>query len=253
MNVNKYLLTVIIISIICLAVGCKNTTVPTQIGDTDGIDTIGTSEKVDETTINTTITTTYTIPVSTIEPTQYKSTVKNIIDGYEVMLTNLNAITNQFTISDTWTNSLTECYNTSKYYLDTMVSMNSAVPIKYQKSHEKLIYCMEHYTASISLIQQAVNCYLADETQNGDYYMIQAINRSDLANTTWEKIRGYGVVEYTGETLVPPVTTVTEPYIEDEGVEYTLNYETTAQTTVYTYDDFNDGYSFDGDNVFIYD
>lgn len=255
MNTNKYLLTVLVVLILCLAVGCKDGILPTQ---TNG-DTLGTSN-TDETTLDittTVITTTYgtTTSMSTIAPTQYKETIDTIINGYEIMLTNLNAITNQFSISDTWTNSLNECYNTSKYYLDTVNSMNGSVPIKYQKSYEKLVYCMEHYTASITLIQQAVECYLEDKTQDGDYYMIQAINRSDLANTGWKEIRGYGVVEYTGSTLVPPVTTTLEPYVEDEGVEYTLNYQTTVQTTTFGYDDNSndDGYSFDGNNVYIYD
>lgn len=250
MNVSKYLLTVIVISIICLAVGCKDTTVPTQQNDT----TIGTSKEIETSIETTTIVTTTTIPMSTIEPIQYKNTIQTIIDGYEIILTNLNAITNQFTISDEWASSLNDCYNTSKYYYDTMSSMNSAVPIKYQKSHERLLYCMEHYTASISLIQQAVEYYLKDETENGDYYMIQAINRSDLANTTWKKIRGFGVADYTGQTLPPVSVTTLEPYIEDEGVKYTLNYETTAPITTFDYDAFNDdGYSFDGNNIYIYD
>lgn len=252
MNVNKCLLTVMAISIVCLAMGCNNSTVPTQEDAT-----IGNSEELELPidTITTTVTTTVTIPVSTIEPTQYKSTIDNIIDGYEIMLTNLNAITNQFSISDEWNQSLNECYETSKYYYDTMSSMSSAVPIKYQKSHANLLYCMENYTASIELIQQAVQYYLEDETENGDYYMIQAINRSDLANTEWKKIRGYGVPEYTGETLPAVSYTTIEPYIEDEGVEYTLNYETTPPVTTTNYDDSysDDGYSFDGNNVYIYD
>jgi hypothetical protein len=83
--------------------------------------------------------------------------------------------------------------------------------------------------------------------------MNQALNRSQLANKVWSEIRGYGIVEYTGETLQTQVV-YSEP--EQQIVSYeqeTIVLQTPAETTTQeTYQQYNDGYDFNGDNVFIY-
>ena len=75
-----------------------------------------------------------------------------------------------------------------------------------------------------------------------------------MANKGWEKLRGYGIAEYSGETLTPE-TVVTEnsdnnvvTYYDDTET-YIIPETTTSQTT---FKQYNDGYSFGDDNVFIY-
>jgi hypothetical protein len=114
---------------------------------------------------------------------------------------------------------------------------------------------MNHYTESIKLIQQAIECYLNDNTTDGDDYLNQALNRSQLANKVWSQIRGYGIVEYTGETLEPEViySQAELPVISDEDSGETIVLQTTEATAPQTtYQQYNDGYAFGNDNVFIY-
>lgn len=217
------------------------------------------STNKEETSITTTTTVTNTFHETTtqtsLEPTEYKSIIQNTIINYETMLMQLNTLIQNFSEDTNWDSEVQSCLDTSQQYLNTMNEMQNsgAVPKKYSKSHERIIYCMNHYTESIKLIQQAVECYLYDDIQNGDDYMNQALNRSQLANKVWSQIRGYGIVEYTGETLEPQVV-YSEPaqqIVSNE--EETIILQTPAETTPQaTYQQYNDGYAFGNDNVFIY-
>jgi hypothetical protein len=256
---NKYILTSIGIFLLCFMVSCSNdSTQDTAVLGTstpsDYIDTENT-QPYDITTTTVTTTPYDTTTQTSLEPSEYKSIMENTITSYETMLTQLNSLVQNFSQDDTWDTEIQSCLDTSQQYLDYMLSLQSsgAVPKKYSKSHERIVYCMNHYTESIKLIQSALQCYLVDDSTTGDDYMNQALNRSQLANKVWSEIRGYGIVEYTGETL-PTQVVYSEP--EQQIVSYeqeTIVLQTPAETTTQeTYQQYNDGYDFNGDNVFIY-
>lgn len=254
---NRYILTAIGILILCFMVSCSD--VNTQDTQTSSGEVSPASDYSDATQEDTTTTTVTTTPCDTttqssLAPSEYKSLVQNTITDYETMLMQLNTLVQNFTQDDTWSTDLQSCLDTSQQYLDSMLTMENdgSVPKKYSKSHERLVYCMNHYTEAIKLIQSAVQCYAEDDTETGDDYMNQALNRSQLANKVWSEIRGYGIVEYTGETLEPQVvySQVEQPVVSDE--EETIVLQTPAQTTTEeTYQQYNDGYSF-GDGVYVY-
>ena len=259
---NKYILTSMGIFLLCFMVSCSNSNNSMEnVGDSIS-STIDTSSETFNTTVITTTATTTTI-TTTIEdttqtslaPSDYKSIIQNTITDYESMLMRLNTIIQNFSYDTSWNEQLQECLDTSQNYLDTLNSLQStgAVPKKYSNSHQRITYCINHYTESIKLIQQAIDCYSQNDELNGDDYMNQALNRSELANKVWSQIRGYGIVEYTGETLEPQVVySEPEQIIISDELE-TIILQTTAETTQeVTYSKYNDGYAFGDDNVFIY-
>jgi hypothetical protein len=68
-------------------------------------------------------------------------------------------------------------------------------------------------------------------------------------------MRGYGIVEYTGETLAPQVkySQAEVAVISNSDSAETFVLQTTQATTPQTtYQKYNDGYAFGNDNVFIY-
>jgi len=257
LSINRYILTSIVISLLCFMVSCSYSPSSEEtLGSSLSEGETSTDETIteDTTTVETTVTTETTTQTS-LEPTEYKEIVQNAIDDYEVMLMSLNSIIQDFNDSSSWYDELQDCFNTSKYYLDVMneLTNNGAVPKKYQKSHDKITSCMNNYTTSITLIQQAIDFYLVDDIENGDEYMNQALNRSRVANNDWAQIRGYGIVEYTGETLEPQSSvSYQEQYVysdEDETYTLVIPEQTTPEVT---YEQYNDGYAFGEDNVFIY-
>lgn len=258
-NINRYTLTAIIISLVCCMASCsskKNTEVlgnsVTQIGTSSSATSMATTQ----TTTTVTITTTQTTTLTSLEPNLYKTDIQNAIVSYETMLMKLNSIVKNYSTSDTWASDLQDCLDTSNKWIDFMNQLKdtNAVPKMYQKSHDNITSYMLDYTVSIELIQKAIECYLADNITNGDEYMNQALNHSQVANKGWEKLRGYGIVEYSGETLKPE-TVITENFdtnfvtYYDDTETYIIPETTVSQST---FKQYNDGYSFGDDNVFIY-
>lgn len=262
MKLNTYLLTALILSMLCMLVSCEDssTTVGVELGNSNDETITYNSDNIDTyaTTYATIINTIQTETVTTLSDDEYYTTLKGIIMDYETLLINLNNLTNNFDGSTEWFNSINSYFNKSKNYLDTLNRMEDTVPDSYKEVHSQILYCVEHYTSSIYLIKEAVSCYIKDDTQNGDNFMIQATNYSDLANKQWANFRGYGIEEYTGETL-PTQNPVSYPVQSQEVVVSNDDNEETytliskeAETTKPTNETYNDGYKFGGDNVFIY-
>lgn len=258
-SINRYILTAITIAMLCFMASCSykqdtevlgNSVTEIEISST----TVVTTET---TTITTTIQTTETTTLTSMEPNTYKTNIQNAIVEYETMLMELNTIVQSYSNSDTWYDDLQNCLDTSSKWVEFMNQLKdtNAVPKMYEKSHDNITSCMVDYTASIKLIQKAIECYLKDDITNGDDYMNQALNHSQIANKGWEKIRGYGIVEYSGETLEPQTVLSEGTYnsniitYHDDTETYIIPETTTPQTT---FKQYNDGYSFGGDNVFIY-
>lgn len=261
---NKYILSSMIIFILCFMVSCNSNNTQETVGNsisenTTPLDNETISLSTSEISTVTTITTTSietTTTVTSLEPAEYKRIIQNTIDEYEIMLMNLNDIIQNFDGTSSWSDNLEECRTTSQYYLDLMNTLDStqSVPKKYSKSHERITYCIEQYTMSIELIQQAIDYYLTGEVSSGDDVLNQALNRSQMANKVWSEIRGYAnIIEYTGETLEPQVIySQEEIQIFSDELE-TIILQTPEQTTPQTtFQQYNDGYAFGDDNVFIY-
>lgn len=261
---NKYILSSMIIFLLCFMVSCNDSNIQETVGNSISENTTPLDNETillenSETSTVTTITTTpleNTTTVTSLEPAEYKSIIQNTIDEYEVMLMNLNDIIQNFDGTSSWNDSIEECRTTSQYYLDLMNTLDStqSVPKKYFKSHERIKYCIEQYTMSIELIQQAINYYLTGENSAGDDVLNEALNRSQMANKVWSEIRGYAnVIEYTGETLEPQIIySQEENQIFSDELE-TIILQTPEQTTPQTtFQQYNDGYAFGNDNIFIY-
>jgi len=262
-SINRYILMAITILGMIFMASCSHETNTEVLGNsvivTDTLsDTTSISEDTTTLTTVTTITTTATTTTLTsMEPSDYKTSIQNAIVEYESMLMELNTIVQNYSGLSTWDTDLQDCLDTSNKWLDFMNQLQdtNAVPKMYQNSHEKITSCMVDYTKAIELIQKAIESYLEDDITSGDDYMNQALNHSQIANKGWESIRGYGIVEYSGETLEPQ-TVVSEEYYssniityEDDEETYIIPESTTSQTT---FKQDIDGYSFGDDNVFIY-
>lgn len=261
---NRYILSSVVVLTLCLAVGCADGEGATVGTSTTGevalvSDESGSTDATEATTVTTApraTTVEETTTHTSLAPSEYKSIMEDSIDQYEVMLMELNDVVQNFDGTPSWDDSLESCLDTSQYYLDYMDSLTDtgAVPKKYSKSHTRITYCMEQYTLSIRLIQQAIEYYQSGEESSGDDTLNEALNRSQIANKVWSEVRGYAnAVEYTGETLEPQVV-----YSEEEQQVFsdeleTIVLQTPEQTTPQTtFQQYNDGYAFGDDNVYIY-